>query len=294
MGAIGFIDDKGARVTFADALAGKGEFAIRRPMLAAMARQKPRYCDASITELLPAGMQRQRILQTRHDYYIVPDRQTFILWGSAIHALLERHAAGDAVVEEPLTVELDGLKVGGTADTRQLWKPGTLRKGWSLEIIDWKTTNIAAVKRMVGEDKDNDKLRDGGAQLNAYWTLENISPDSMLQRAKMDPAKVEPVLVLENLSRDHREYEATREAKGKPYPRWHEPVEVPAAPVAETLATLRAAVRAWKRNQKLGDDALPKCEDVWGGRRCRDYCEAMPFCRYAAENIEKLTGARNY
>jgi len=295
MPSIGFVDDKGARVTFADALAGKGSFALRRSMLAAMARQKARYCDVSVTSLQPAGIQRQRILQARHDYYIVPDRQTFVLWGSAIHALLERHASDAAIVEQPLTVDLDGVKVGGTADTMQLWKPGTLRKGWALEVIDWKTTNVSAVKRMLADGDKSDKLADGAAQLNAYWTLANISPDSPILKAGLDPAKIEPVLVLENLSRDHRDYEAARPGKGE-YPRWHEPIEVKAAPVAATLATLRAALRKWKAAQKLDDDALPKCEAglLWGGRRCRDYCEAAEFCRYAAENIEKLAGARNY
>ena len=295
MPAIGFVDDEGAQVTFADALAGKGKFALRRPMLAAMARQKARYCDVSITSLLPAGIQQQRILQARHDYYIVPDRQTFVLWGSAVHALLERHAADAAIVEQPLTVDLDGLSVGGTPDTMQLWQPGTLRDGWTLEIIDWKTTNISAVKRMLGDGDKSDKLADGGAQLNGYWTLANISPDSPILKAGLDPATVEPVLVLENLSRDYREYEAARPGKST-YPRWHEPFEVKAAPVADTLAKLRAATRKWKAAQKLADDKLPKCETalLWGGRRCRDYCEAAPFCRYAAENIEKLAGARNY
>jgi hypothetical protein len=291
MPAIGFIDDKGQRVTFADALAGKGEFSVRRPMLAAMARQKARYADATITELLPAGVQRQRFLKARHDYYVAPDSQVRLLWGSAIHALLACHAADTAVVEQPLTVDLDGLKIGGTPDTRQLWKPGTIRKGWAMEVIDWKTTNIAAARHLG----DSGKSDEGAAQLNSYWTLENISPDSLILKAGLDPAKVEPVLVLENLSRDHRDYEAARPGK-TPYPRWHEPVEVKAAPVAKTLATLRAAVRAWKAADKLKDDDLPPCDErlLWGGKRCRDYCEAAPFCRYAAANIEKLQSKTNY
>ena len=74
------------------------------------------------------------------------------------------------------------------------------------------------------------------------------------------------------------------------------PASVRAFPNAETLAGLRAAVRAWKANDKLKDDDLPKCDPslLYGGVKCRDYCEAAPFCRYAAENIEKLAGARNY
>jgi hypothetical protein len=64
----------------------------------------------------------------------------------------------------------------------------------------------------------------------------------------------------------------------------------------ELLAGLRAAVRAWKKSQKLADDGLPKCDPalLYGGRKCRDYCEVTPWCRYAAENVEKLAGARNY
>ena len=295
MPAIGFVDDKGARVTFADALAGKGEFSIRRPLLAALGQPKESYCDVSVTGLQPAGILRQKLLRDRHDYYVKPDDQTFLMWGLAIHCLLEKYRGGDWLTEQRMVAEIDGMKVGGTVDTMQLWKPGTLRKGWALEVIDWKTTNVSAVKRMLADGEKSDKLADGAAQLNAYWTLANISPDSPILKAGLDPAKIEPVLVLENLSRDHRDYEAARPGKGG-YPRWHEPFEVKAEPVAKTLAGLRAAIRKWKAAQKLADDALPKCEAglLWGGKRCRDYCEAAPFCCYAAENIEKLTGARNY
>jgi len=288
----------GAQVTFADALAGKGSFTLRRPLLAAFQRtqQKERYSDVSVTELQPAGILRQKVLKSRHDYYVKPDDQTFLMWGLALHALIERSATGcDWLAEQRLTVELDGFKVGGTPDTMQLWNPSMEHPHSRFEIIDWKTTNVSAVKRMLADGADSDKLRDGGAQLNAYWTLANISPDSPILKAGLDPAKVEPVLVLENLSRDHRDYEAARPGKGE-YPRWHEPIEVKAVPVAQTLATLRAALKRWKAAQKLVDDKLPKCETalLWGGRRCRDYCEAAPFCCYAAENIEKLAGARNY
>jgi len=295
MPAIGFVDDKGARVTFGDALAGKGEFSIRRPMLAAMAATqiKECYCDASITELLPAGMQRQRFLRARHDYHVKPDDMVRLMWGLAVHYLLEANASPGVATEQRLTVDLDGLKVGGTPDTAQLWQPGTLRWGHALEMVDWKTTNVANVRHVLADGPA--KLAEGAAQLNGYWTLANISPDSPILKADLDPAKVEPVLVLEHLCRDHRDYEAARPGKG-PYPRWHEPFEVPAAPVAATLATIRAAIRKWKAADKLKDDDLPKCDEklLWGGRRCRDYCEAAPFCRYAAANIEKLKGKMNY
>jgi hypothetical protein len=294
MPAVGFVDDKGQRVTFADALAGKGSFSIRRPLLAALGQNKERYCDVSVTEVQPVGLLRQKALKGRHDYYVKPDGQTFLMWGLAIHCLLEKYRGGDWLTEQQMVAEIDGVKVGGTADSMQLWKPGAYRKGWALEIIDYKTSNVSAVGRMLGGQSD--KLDEGGAQLNHYWTLANISPDSPILKAGLDPVTIEPVLVLENLSRDHRDYEATRASAAKPYPRWHEPFEVPAAPVSATLAGLRAAIRKWKAAQKLADDDLPKCDAklLWGGKRCRDYCEAAPFCRYAAENIEKLAGARNY
>ena len=292
MPAIGFVDDKGQRVTFADALAGKGSFTLRRPMLAAMARQKAKYADTTVTELLPVGVQRQRILKARHDYYIVPDKQRRLMFGSALHSLLAENASDLAAVEQPMVALIDGVKVGGTADTRQLW-PSTKELPWpTLEIIDWKGTNVAAVKHM-GESGKTDE---GAAQLNSYWLLENISPDSLILKAGLKPETVKPVLVLENISQDYRDYEADRASPAKPYPRWHEPFEVPAAPVSATLSGLRAAIRKWKAAQKLADDDLPKCEAglLWGGKRCRDYCEAAPFCRYAAANIEKLAGKTNY
>jgi len=296
MPAIGFVDDKGARVTFADALAGKGAFAIGRPLLAAMATTqiKERYCDASVTELLPIGMQRQRFLRARHDYHVDPNGLIDLTWGLAMHGLLEKHAQPGVTVEGSLTVDLDGLRVGGTPDTRQLWKPGTLRKGWALDMRDWKTTNVGNVGYII--EKPDEKLAEFTGQINAYWTLENISPDSIVIKAGLKPENVEPVLTLVMLSRDYRKREAAFKNPKRPYPHWHEPFDIPALPVAETLAGLRAAVRAWKKSQKLTDDDLPKCDPslLYGGRKCRDYCEAREFCRYAAENIEKLAGARNY
>ena len=185
-----------------------------------------------------------------------------------------------------------GLKVGGTPDTVRLWQSG--RKEWTLTIIDWKTTNIANVGHII--EKPEEKLAEYAGQINAYWALENISPDSVIIKAGLKPDKVWPDLSLEMLSRDYRKREAGFKNPKRPYPHWHEPFEVKAAPVAETLAGLRAAVRAWKANDKLKDDDLPKCDPLllYGGVKCRDYCEAAPFCRYAAENIEKLAGARNY
>ena len=29
---------------------------------------------------------------------------------------------------------------------------------------------------------------------------------------------------------------------------------------------------------KLPDDKLPRCKDTWGGRRCDQYCDAVPHC----------------
>jgi hypothetical protein len=211
-----------------------------------------------------------------------------------MHGLLEKHAQPGVEVEGRLTVDLDGLKVGGTPDTRQLWKPGTLRKGWALDMRDWKTTNVGNVGHIM--EKPAEKLAEFTGQINAYWTLENISPDSLIIKAGLKPENVEPVLTLVMISRDFRKREAAFKNPKRAYPRWNEPFEVPAAPVAQTLATIRAAVRKWKAAQKLTDDDLPKCDPshLYGGRKCRDYCEAAPFCRYAAENIEKLAGARNY
>ena len=296
MPSIGFIDDKGQRVTFADALAGKGEFAIGRPLLAAMAatQVKPRYCDASITELLPIGMQRQRFLRAQHDFYVNPNGLIDLTWGLAMHGLLERHAQPGVVVEGRLTVDLDGLRVGGTPDTRQLWKPGTLRKGWALDMRDWKTTNVGNVGHVI--EKPVEKLAEFTGQINAYWTLENISPDSLILANGLDATNVEPVLTLVMISRDWRKREAAFKNPKRPYPYWNEPFEVKAEPVAKTLAGLRAAVRAWKKAAKLADDELPKCDPslLYGGVKCRDYCEAAEWCRYAAENIERLAGARNY
>ena len=293
MPAVGFVDDTGVRVTFADALAGKGSFTIRRPLLSALGQPKESYADATVTGLLPIGMQRQRILRDRHDYYVAPDSQTRLMWGLAIPSRLEKYRGGGVLTEVRMVVDLDGLKVGGTADTMQLWQPGTYHKGWALEIVDWKTTNVSNVRHILAGELG--KTDDGAAQLNAYWTLANISPDSPILKAGLKPEQVEPVLVLENLSRDHRDYEAARPGKG-PYPRWHEPVEAKAAPVAKTLATIRAAVRAWKAADKLVDADLPPCDPdlLYGGVKCRNYCEISDHCRYAAENIAKLTVTRNF
>jgi len=163
-----------------------------------------------------------------------------------------------------------------------------------MDMRDWKTTNVGNVGYII--EKPAEKLAEFAGQINAYWTLENISPDSLIHAAGLDAAKVEPVLTLVMLSRDFRKREAAFKNPKRPYPRWHEPFEVPAAPVAKTLSGLRAAVRAWKVNAKLVDADLPECDPalLYGGVKCRDYCEAAPFCRYAAANIEKLAGKTNY
>jgi hypothetical protein len=75
-----------------------------------------------------------------------------------------------------LTVDLDGLKVGGTPDTRQLWKPGTLRKGWAMDMRDWKTTNVGNVGHII--EKPAEKLAewsDGIEVCNQFWKYDLVA-----------------------------------------------------------------------------------------------------------------------
>lgn len=287
MPARGFVDNTGACVSFEDAVKGKGSFDLRRPLLSVLARMtKTDYCDVSATEIA-GGLLRKMLLGQRHDYYVSPEDQFFVLLGQGLHALMHGHAAGAELAENRMTVTIDDVKVGGTPDNEEFTPPKGKARG-RFDIVDWKVTSVYKVMHIL-----NDGMKEAGewpGQLQIYWTLACISPESPILKAGVDPKQVDALLTLDCISRDHRGFEAARaEREGKVYPRWDQPFDVTPQPVTETMAEIRKFVKAWKVAKTLPDDALPKCDKrlLWGGKRCESYCEARPFCNQAAEVLQK-------
>jgi hypothetical protein len=241
--------------------------------------------------MIGVGTLQQMLLKERHDYFVSPEDQFFVLLGQGLHALMHHHAAGAEQAEHRMTVVIDKVKVGGTPDNLELLlKVPALPSGkkHALEMVDYKVTSLYKVKKML--EVGMAEAGEWPAQLNYYWMLACISPDSPIIKAGIDPASVEPRLVLDCISRDHRGFEADRaEREGKVYPKWDQPFELEARPVADIMADARAAVKKWKAAKDLPDNKLPKCDAklLWGGKRCESYCEARPFCSQATAVLQR-------
>ena len=72
--------------------------------------------DISVSQLIKSP--RQRALELRHDEEITVDASTmlWLLLGNTIHAVLERADTKDHLVEERLTMEVNGWVVSGKRD----------------------------------------------------------------------------------------------------------------------------------------------------------------------------------
>lgn len=183
----------------------------------------------SITEL----MQPPRItwLKRRMEADIVQD-VTELLWalyGTAMHMVLEMAQMSNALTEERLTVEIDGITITGQPDLYL-----------DLAVLDWKNTSVWSV---IYADRKHDWVR----QVNGY---------AYLLRKHGFPVNVLEIVAF------MRDWQRSRARKGGDYPRF--PVKVlpiDVWPDHEVEALLRERIQLVLAAKK----ELPLCtsEDRW-------------------------------
>jgi hypothetical protein len=113
---LGLIDNQGNKVKFGDVSQTlPDQWSMPMPYIEALASTAVRddYCDYSASELSSMTIQ-QYLLSQRNDIYLLP-KQLLERWDGTIH-----HQAlapyGGRYAEVPLTMNLDGVTIGGTPD----------------------------------------------------------------------------------------------------------------------------------------------------------------------------------
>jgi hypothetical protein len=255
----------------------------------------------SVTELL----QPPRVihLKKRHWEEIEEDASDRIwaILGNAVHYILQKGETDTSLVEQTITMSLDGIKVSGTAD---LYHNGL--------ISDYKTTSVWSVIY-------KDRKEDWEKQLNMYAML--------YRHAGFDVKGLEIVAIL----RDWSKSEAKRNMD---YPQ----AAVQVIPIKlkspkETEDMVKELIKGIEVCKDLPDNDLPLCTDkdrwckdtVWAvmkeGRksavklydnehmaneaaekekkgyvqerkgkaiRCEDYCSANIFCNQFKDSIDEI------
>jgi hypothetical protein len=150
---VGFIDDAGKRVKFADIASGKGEWWLPRPLLRALSRSyrsADHYGAGDVISVTTLGNPVQQIrLMQRHDVYVDPLRSLWAMHGTLAHAWLEAGLdpdSGNEVAERRLVIDFEGQLVGGTFDLIERDDPAAPWVGQ-----DYKVLGGYKVAKMVNE-----------------------------------------------------------------------------------------------------------------------------------------------
>ena len=276
--------------------------------------------DISVSQLTQPPL--ALVLAQRHDHEIVIDvgDRIFSLLGQAIHVILDR-AAGHmdgAFAEEPLTMDVAGWTVSGRPD---LWMEHDPVTEFRNVLTDWKTPMVGAMIR-------SDVRAEWVMQLNFYRLLylaAGIPVDRMevvailkdwnkrASRGREDypPAAFirREVPVLDNIEAVLLErVEAHQQARlGKP--RWCNDEERWARP--DSYAVMRGgqkkAVAVFGEGTSRGggvNEAQDLVESLPAHRlrlelregdkyvRCRDWCDAAPFCPLLEEHAPEIRKER--
>jgi hypothetical protein len=176
------------------------------------------------------------------------------LLGTALHTCLERADKTDAVKEQRLEVELDGITISGQMDIRD-----------GSKIFDYKSTSAWTIIFNPGGKPEWIQ------QLNIY---------AWLVYKKLGIKITE--LAVNAILRDHTKSKVT---EGGNYPKVpFVTVDLPVWGADKTEAYLKERVKLFKSCVGLAEDKLPACssDEMWEKKskrtRCEGYCNVSQFC----------------
>jgi hypothetical protein len=285
MPIVGYIDDEGAHVPFADVRACKGVFAAPLPFVLSMVRGDDDPHDyAQITaSRIASGLVRQAELLRRHEVF-VPWKRQFHAWlGRAAHLVAEiesRKLYGDKqVAEVNLTWKHPaGPTIGGRPDSIDY--PTALVRADRLDVNDLKITGAFASKMIHTKGLMVEKP-EWFRQLNLYrWLTEHADDSPWCGKGLTAGSHLTVNAVYRDWSDDD------------PCPPI-EPFYIPLATDEQVRDWLNAAVMDYLAVVNLQDNALPPCpvEQLWYNarayrvNRCSRYCSVSGLC-----NQWKLAG----
>jgi hypothetical protein len=289
MSVIGWFDDTGKALTFAQIRAGEGQFSAPLPVLLSMMSNVTDPHDyADLTASFIAGaLWRQKLLERRHDIYVDWYSSYFAWLGTAVHAEAERAAAAIAHYEvlterRMATRHKSGLWVGAISDLLQRPAPD---KPW--ELWDYKSTGAYAgvlLKENGVRAEHPEWVRQFG--LGRYLAGKSTYSTRPLGcgEPENEPLDVGPVRVC-CLFRDWKPADAE---KVKPV----EVFDVPGMSDSEVEEMVDSAVADYLTLKDTPDNLLPPCppDQLWLNenpkarqnygkiQRFQNYCAGREFC----------------
>jgi hypothetical protein len=258
-------------VNISDTKAGLHPFflsAVRHAMSSHPSReQEERF--ASATEL--TNPVQQTILRWRHDKEVERTGAECmdLFFGTMTHYYIEKHGGGGDESEQRWSARIDGEVITGGTDAAKAVEDGSL---W---IADFKSTKAIqfVMEYQKGDTSKKDKWTE---QLNIYAHL-----------ARLNGKKVSR-LTIEALVRDWSQGMYYRD-KHKGYPAENY-VRVPITlwPMPKAEAWIRQRIDALRKANAKQDGQLPPCpqDELWGGKRCKLYCDVAKFCYQNRERGE--------
>lgn len=297
MPSTAFLDAHGIAVPFAEL---EKSYTAERwqmplPLLKSLARQKQRYCDISVTELVSSPQ--SRLLRERHEYSIDPFDQVWAGFGTGLHRMLELQAERSARPEHRLLADFvvparDGsrrrVRLGGTVDHHSPDEGGVL--------TNYKCTTVFKAK----------KLHDGGASGAMDWVAAENTYAYLCGLHALPVAKLQLCLLLKDWSlrerdqasnkyfclkcgrfhmRDSRPGREHAAHEDRSRVAWYPPTpiymfELPLWSVPESNRYIRKRLELHVSAESCPDDQLPECseEESWGAKRCQHWCEVSGLC----------------
>ena len=297
MPATSFVDAHGVAVPFAEI---ENSYTAERwqmplPLLKSLARQRPSYCDISVTQLVAPPQ--IRVLKARHDYSLDPFDQVWAGFGTGLHKMLELKAEASALVEKKLLADFEvrtsagvdrKVRLGGTVDHYCEDSGGTL--------TNWKCTTAYKAKRL--HDDGANAFPDWVAADNCYaylWRLHGFEisklrlclllKDWSLRERESAANKFYCTKCAKNHMRDSKPGKEHGEFEDKNRVDWYPPTpiflfDLPVWSAQEAVRYIRQRLELHVAAESCADQELPNCtpEENWNGRRCEHWCEVAHLC----------------
>lgn len=208
---------------------------------------------ASVTEIIAPFL--QTILLWRYDEQLeVPASRT--LWrliGQVMHSIINK-ATEDMPKESGdirLKADFDGYIITGGSDN--------ITRDKDL-ITDFKLTSVWTYAKQS-------RVEEYTQQLSCYKLLWKLDKGIEIKRGR-----------IEYLFKD---WSPTQAWKDKNYPtRQQIGQDIPLWDDKWTAQWIRDRIQGLANLKDAPLNAIPKCEDTWGGKRCKHYCDVASFCPY--------------
>lgn len=208
------------------------KYNLPEALVKAVSMREPTGYSASMLSQSP----RMVWLKRRHFGKIEKDvsEQLWAVFGTAVHAVIERNETKNSLQEEYLTTDINGVKLTGTCDH---YENGI--------ISDWKTSSVWSFIYM-----DADKMKDYNSQLNTYAYL--------YRQAGFKVTGLKIIMLFRDWQKSKAKYDVT-------YPRPVETIDIELWHEDKIKEHIEDRIEIFESHKNTPDDDLPMCTlaDRW-------------------------------